>query len=85
MEIVQPLRTRHTDRLRYVDNENAGDAHNKKLTRLNDEVELLLLAAERDTINKLYRNGKLRGEPRRRIERELDMRDAHLAGLQDDE
>jgi hypothetical protein len=42
------------------------------------DVELLLLAAERDLINDLYRCGRLRNEPRRRIERELDLRDAYL-------
>jgi CPA1 family monovalent cation:H+ antiporter len=49
------------------------------------DIELLLLAAERDAINELYRNGKLKGEPRRRIERALDLRDAHIHGLKDDE
>ncbi len=84
-EIVGPLRARLADRLRYIDNETAGDAHHKQLMVQNDEVELLLLAAERDAINELYRNGKLKGEPRRRIERALDLRDAHIDGLKDEQ
>ena len=44
-----------------------------------DEIERLLLETERQRINELYRQGKLRDETRRRLERELDLRDAHLA------
>ena len=83
MDIVQPLRARHADRLEYVEKKTDGDADHENLMLLNDEIELLLLAAERDTINDLYRSGQLQSEPRRRIERELDMRDAHLASLKD--
>lgn len=83
MDIVQPLRSRHADRLKYVGNKSDGD--HEKLVLLDDDVKLQLLSAERDTVNELYRSGALHGEPRRRIERELDLRDAQLAGLADDE
>jgi hypothetical protein len=83
MDIVQPLRARHADRLRYVGNKTDGD--HEKLVQLDDDVKFQLLCAERDTINELYRTGALHSEPRRRIERELDLRDAQLAGLVDDE
>jgi CPA1 family monovalent cation:H+ antiporter len=46
-----------------------------------DEIEYLLIAAERDLINDLYRRGELKDEARRRIERELDLRDAHLTSV----
>ena len=46
---------------------------------LHDEIELLLIAAERTRINELFRSGKLKDEARRRIERELDLREAHLS------
>jgi hypothetical protein len=46
-----------------------------------DEVEFLLIQAERDRINELYRAGKLKDEARRRIERELDLRHAHLTNI----
>jgi NhaP-type Na+/H+ or K+/H+ antiporter len=42
----------------------------------------LLIAAERTRINDLYRSGKLKDEARRRIERELDLREAHLSNQQ---
>jgi CPA1 family monovalent cation:H+ antiporter len=84
-EVVQSLRARQADRLAYVLNKSDVEPAHEKLTQVNDEVELLLLAAERDAINELYRSGELQSEPRRRIERELDMRDAHLAGLNGDD
>jgi monovalent cation/hydrogen antiporter len=83
MDIVEPLRSRHADRLKYVGNKSDGE--HDKLVLLDDDIKLQLLSAERDTINELYRSGALHGEPRRRIERELDLRDAQLAGLADDE
>ena len=46
-----------------------------------DEIEFLLIEAERQRINDLYRAGKLKDESRRRIERELDLREAQLTNL----
>jgi hypothetical protein len=43
-----------------------------------DETELALLAAERDAVNDLYQDGKLKAEARRHIERELDLREARI-------
>jgi hypothetical protein len=43
------------------------------------EMECLLLAAEREHINELFRGGRLKDDSRRRIERELDLREAHFA------
>ena len=48
-----------------------------------EDVEQVLLDAERELINELYRQGKLRDEPRRRIERELDLRAAYLANFRE--
>ena len=79
--VVRPIRTAHANRLKLVDARNDGDARHRKLVDLGDEIEFSLIEAERDSINDLYRNGELKDEPRRRIERELDLRDAHLANL----
>jgi monovalent cation/hydrogen antiporter len=49
------------------------------------EIELLLVAAERQKINDLYRLGGIKDEARRRIERELDLREAQLTNMQSDE
>jgi monovalent cation/hydrogen antiporter len=49
-----------------------------KLSELHDEIELQLIAAERQQINDLYQSEKLKDEARRGIERELDLHQAHL-------
>ena len=54
------------------------------LTHVHDEIELQLIGAERRQINDLFRDGKLKDESRRRIERELDLREAHLANQRDE-
>src|SRR5208283_769046 len=46
---------------------------------------LLLIDAERDLIINLYRAGELNDEARRRVERELDLREARLANLRAEE
>jgi monovalent cation/hydrogen antiporter len=49
---------------------------------LHDQIELLIINAERDRINDLYRRGKIKDEARRRVERDLDLRDAQVRNLQ---
>ena len=46
-----------------------------------DEIEATLIEAERGLVNDLYRSGKLNDDARRRIERELDLRDALATNL----
>ena len=84
-DIVHPLRARHRDRLKHVEHRSDGDDRHRRLGELHDEIERLLIAAERDQINELFRSGKLKDEARRRIERELDLREAHLANLRAEE
>jgi CPA1 family monovalent cation:H+ antiporter len=40
-----------------------------------DRVELALIQSERDYINRLSRDGRIEDEVRRRIERDLDLRE----------
>jgi monovalent cation/hydrogen antiporter len=82
---VAPIRAHQRNRLKDVDNRKDGNDHHKKLSELNDELELVLIEAERDLVNTLYRSGELKDEGRRRIERELDLRDALLANLRPSE
>jgi Na+/H+ antiporter len=77
-DIVQPLRTRHRDRLRHLERRTDAEDGDKRLVELHDEVECLLIGAERQKINDLYRLGELEDEARRRIERELDLREAQM-------
>ncbi|HEY1453548.1 MAG TPA: Na+/H+ antiporter, partial [Roseiarcus sp.] len=83
--VVRPIRVAHSDRLKLVDHRSDGDARHKKLVNLGDEIEIALIEAERDFVNDLYRDGELKDESRRHIERELDLRDASLANLRSTE
>jgi monovalent cation/hydrogen antiporter len=74
-ELVRALRTRLHDRLKHVEHRSDSEDGND---RLHEELDCILIAAERKRINDLYRDGKLKDEARRRIERELDLREAQL-------
>jgi CPA1 family monovalent cation:H+ antiporter len=75
-DVIEAVRAQHRDRLKHADDGSDDDVKNH--SELHDEVERLLIAAERTRINDLFRSGKLKDEARRRIERELDLREAHL-------
>jgi CPA1 family monovalent cation:H+ antiporter len=75
-EVLDPLRTRHGERLRHVAHHSDGDEDHRKLSEVHDRIELALIEAERQAINELYRKGRVKDEARRRIERDLDLREA---------
>jgi monovalent cation/hydrogen antiporter len=77
--VVRTLRARHRARLEHIEHSSDGDDGHKKLTERHDEIELLLITTERERINELFRSGVLKDEARRRIERELDLREVDLA------
>jgi CPA1 family monovalent cation:H+ antiporter len=79
--VVKPLLARLRDRLNNLEHRIDGQDGHKRLVELYDEIELTLITAERQVINDLYRGGKLKDEARRRIERELDLREAGLENL----
>src|SRR5271166_4294741 len=60
--LVEPFRVHHREHLRNVAHRN--DPRHKKMVELRDELELLLIEAERDLINGLYRGGDLKDEAR---------------------
>jgi CPA1 family monovalent cation:H+ antiporter len=84
-EIIETTRARHRDRLWHARHSSDGDESHKRLTEVHDEIELLLITAERREINELFRKGKLNDEARRHVERELDLREAHLLNQQSEE
>jgi CPA1 family monovalent cation:H+ antiporter len=61
-----------------------GEEQRRRIAK-GDELELLLLGAERDLINEKYRQGSLKAETRRRLERELDLREAQLASVRNED
>jgi CPA1 family monovalent cation:H+ antiporter len=77
-DIVRPFRAHYGDRLKHVEHRGGGDWGRRKFAELNDEIEFQLIEAERLAINDRYRRGQLKDEARRRVERELDLRDARL-------
>ena len=79
--VVAPLRAGLHDRLNNLEHRIGGHDSHQRLVELYDDVELRLLVAERQRVNDLYRDGKLNDEARRRIERELDLREAGLENL----
>jgi CPA1 family monovalent cation:H+ antiporter len=57
------------------------DEAHTAVIRDRDALEYRLIAAEREHINTTYRKGELKDDARRRVERELDLREAHLASV----
>ena len=77
--IVQSLRADYRERLRTVEHHVDGNEQHRRLVELSADTRLRLIAAERQLINRLYRDGQLEDEARRRIERELDLRVADIS------
>jgi Na+/H+ antiporter len=84
-DLVQRLRTKYRERLRHFEHAPEQEENRQDLTAPPDEIQLLLIAAERERINELYRQGTLKDATRRRLERELDLREANLANHQHEE
>ena len=84
-DLVERLRTKQRERLRHFERTREQEDNHQNRTTPLDEIELLLIAAERERINELYRQGTLKDEARRRLERELDLREANLAEHQHEE
>jgi len=76
---ARPLRAQYRARLRHFQRRLETDRAPSKRA---DEIDLLLIAAERDLINSLHRDGKLKDEARRHIELELDLLTATLSNHQ---
>ena len=83
--IAEPLRVRHRERLKHVHYSEEEGQDVVKLSDCDDEIELLLITAEREYINTLSRDGRIEDEVRRRIERELDLREAYIANHRGEE
>jgi Na+/H+ antiporter len=77
--MIQPLRVHHRDRLAHIERRRTRDEAQRKLADCHEEIELVLIQEERRMLLELFRRGELKDESRRRIERELDLREAHLA------
>ncbi len=77
-QIVEPLRAYHHERLQQLEYRAGADALNMHLAHLSGELELLLIETERKHLYALLCSGQVKDEARRRIENELDLREAQL-------
>jgi CPA1 family monovalent cation:H+ antiporter len=84
-EIYARLRAHRLDQLNQIELRRHDDDEHKQRVNLLDDIESQVIAAERGFINELYARGELKDEARRRIERGLDLREAEIASLRDDE
>lgn len=77
-QIVAPMRAHHFERLRRLDYRLGSDAEEQRLAELSDDLEGRLITAEREHLYALMCEGRLKDDARRRIENELDLREAQL-------
>jgi monovalent cation/hydrogen antiporter len=82
---IEALRAAHRSRLLRSEISRDDSNGRGELAELHDEIELELIGTERERINDLYCENKLTDEARRRLERELDLREAHVAGSSDED
>ena len=74
-DVLEDLRAHQAARLHQLDR-----AQNRvAISRLAEDVHRVLIDAEREFLHDALREGKIRDESRRRLERELDLKEAQLA------
>jgi monovalent cation/hydrogen antiporter len=83
-EFVETFRAAHLSPLPRIETADDDPDRLDELDSLHDEVALQLIAAERERINDLYCENKLSDEARRRLERELDLREEHVTSSEDE-
>jgi CPA1 family monovalent cation:H+ antiporter len=79
-DAFQSLRTIYRERLRQINYGAKEPVHHEALQG-HEDILAELLDVERQQMIALYRAGDLKDEPRRRIERDLDLREAEVANL----
>jgi CPA1 family monovalent cation:H+ antiporter len=83
-EVVRPLRAHQDEQLEHLAGRGRTEEKNDPGVRaLRDEIAGVMLTAERDAINDLFRDGHLKDEARRRLEKDLDLREAQLRHQQE--
>jgi len=77
-EQIRHLRELQLDRLSQLERRRDRDGDGGKVAAKLDRVELGLIQTERDYINSLLRDGRIGDDTRRRIERDLDLREESI-------
>jgi CPA1 family monovalent cation:H+ antiporter len=73
--VVEFLNARHDHRARLIPSDLDGG---RAALRLSNDLRLELIAAEREFLQQLLRDGKITDESRRRLERDLDLEEAAI-------
>jgi Na+/H+ antiporter len=81
-ETVAFLNARHDHRERLIPSDLDGGLD---AIRVSNDVRLELMAAEREFLHQLLRDGKITDESRRRLERELDLEEAAILARREGE
>jgi len=84
-EVARTLRAYYRERLTTIEYRYDGNETQRRLVELSDDIKLRLIEGERQLINRLYREGKLEDDGRRRIERALDLRVADIVAQRSSE
>ena len=84
-DVVTSVGSKHRDRLLHMGNRVDSENGRHPTSDLRDDLELLIIEAERAHVNAASRAGNLSDERRRRIERELDLREANLLHQHDED
>jgi monovalent cation/hydrogen antiporter len=79
--VYQRLQSAHRNRLEHLSDDSPLKAEVRGEVTTRCEFELGLLEVERNRVLEIYRSGKLKDEARRRIEKDLDLREAALANF----
>ncbi len=80
-DVVAFLNARHEHRERLM----PADLDGMAATRIRNDLRLELIAAEREFLYGLLRNGKITDESRRRLERDLDLEEAAILARREGE
>jgi CPA1 family monovalent cation:H+ antiporter len=81
-EVIDFLHARHDHRMRLIPSDlDDGFAR----MRLSNDLRLELIAAERDFLYDLLRQGRITDESRRRLERDLDLEEATILSRREGE
>lgn len=77
-KLIEPLEAHYRELLAALEQRDGDDEHHRHMRALQQGIALQLIETERDVVNRLYRDGKLKDEARRHIEHVLDLRTADL-------
>jgi CPA1 family monovalent cation:H+ antiporter len=84
--VITRLRAINQDRLDQIARRGRlDDSDGASGLQVEDDLERMMISAEREFINDLYSRGELKDDARRRIERELDLRDTALSSVREED